>query len=221
MFTNKKNFLALVALCLAPLSCGSGSQSTDGPGVTPPDMVTSPDKRDMSMLPQNGTLVLNIAPMGIDMMVELDVDGDKMTMVKVGSANEITLKAGSHDVRLLAPGYGYAVPGYNWSGGDVSKWTITDLVVNADAKVNVSAILCRDLTGTWNTLDGPKDVDIAAFDGKCVSRGFSPIDFVISGDRLTANSSSGCEGTEAVLSEDALRIDIVCGGQTLTFTKVQ
>lgn len=179
-------FAALFALVLAPLACGPGNGND--PGAT--DMTKSSEKDDMATSPKMGTLVVNLAPMGKDMMVELEVDGMKMGAMPVGTSSRFTIPAGAHNVQIKSPGYGYAVHGYNWntSAGPVSGWVISNLMVSANAETEIKATLCRDLTGEWNTPDGVMNVSIGTNDGKCATFGFSPINFEIKGDDVCRNS---------------------------------
>ncbi len=70
---------------------------------------------------------------------------------------EITLPAGLYMFRLICPGFGYAVAGYEWKTNfyydeiqePVSDWVMPGKEIKANQTLTIKAVICRDLTGQW------------------------------------------------------------------------
>ena len=216
----------MAILCAALVGCSGGGMLPDmgGMGMSPDlangNMVGS---RDMTVAAP-GTLAISAMPMLPGMKVSVFVDQQMPVVMPTGAkATEIMVAAGTHDVRLTAPGYGYAVAGYAWdsSSQPVDQWTIQGLAIASTTKVEVKAILCRDLSGKWMTVDGPRDVSIASTkNGTCNTIGFSPFQFTVQGDSLTVGGNGACIGVRAQILNNGRQIEVDCGmGETYSFTK--
>ncbi|MBI4281113.1 hypothetical protein HY628_02870 [Candidatus Uhrbacteria bacterium] len=207
----ERKLLVALLLALAPLGCGEDN----GNPIVPPD--------DGMIGLKTGTLQVSVAPMERPAAVAVFVDKKEMSTMEPGKLATFTVPVGVHAVQVRCDGYGYAVPGFQWSTMDdpVTEWVAREIEVTENAQVAISATLCRDLTGRWNTPGaGISEVTLdTSRDGRCFANGFSPFGFEVLGDRVSTNGADWIP-----LLNEASRIEYDANGDGVPdyiFTRVE
>lgn len=215
-----------IMLSAALIGCSGGPSSGDASG----DMSTNTNVdmagpiADMAKVYPMGMIQVMVSPSMPGLKIELIVDSKMMGEVLTGMpSTPVAIIAGMHDVQLIAPGYGYAVAGYQWDtqGEPVTQWKMRDVAITTSTTVQIKATLCRDLAGKWVDDNGKFfDSYMISKDGACTA-GFPPFPFYVNGDKLTVAGDAGaCSGVDAQLLNSGNRITVDCGqGEIYGFTR--
>lgn len=222
-------FLCAMGVALLSLGCGGGDPG--GPDDCLDEACANEAEAEAEAeaesegQPTTGFLVATAQP-ALEGAVpfQLFVDGAMMVEVPTGGTEgRVEVPAGPHEVKIVCPGYGYAVAGYAWATGfqsTVSDWTMYDVLVGAGATTAINATVCRDLTGRWMREGGgaPDDITMVSRDGVCKSA-LPLFGLVVSGNTLTVDGEAdGCTGASVRLLENGRRIEVDCGGANGTET---
>lgn len=202
----------LFALCLAPLACGGG----DNTGPTDSGEGEAEAEGDGDVTPAMGTVLVNVEPaLASATPFQLVVDGVTMMSAPTGESAAVDVEAGRYDMKIVCPGYGYAVAGYEWCTDlrdsvcqPVSEWTMERVEVTANATVEITATVCRDLTG-WQCDCSPTAFYLYTQDGQCKAQS-DAIQLVVTGDTATVIPATwACDNVSAPISGG--RIEFDCG----------
>lgn len=205
----------ILMLCLAPLGCGGGEPSGPNEGESEGEAEGEGEGEAEAEGEAYGTILATAEPeIASSVPFQLVVDDQMMAEIPVGESGAIDVLAGSHDVKIVCPGYGYAVPGWSWGTSEnrgVADWIMRDLEVPENSTIEVNAVVCRDLTGTWDSAGEIREVRMDSEDGVCEAHGFSPFGLEIRGDLATVIGDTGCAGVTAPI-EGGNTITLDCGG---------
>jgi len=195
-------FLCVVGIALLPLGCGGATPSGSGESEAEAEAEGSHESEAEAEGNQlTGFIVATAEPaLAGGVPFQLFVDGTMMVSVATGGAEaraEVTAgRENRHKVKIVCPGYGYAVDGYTFYSDSqpVSDWEMRDVTIDAGATKTVNATVCRDLTGRWmfeNTPGAPSDVTMVSENELCGTSNMPAINFTIQGDTVRPGGGSG------------------------------
>jgi len=170
-------------IVMLPLSCGGTDDGTEGEAEAEAEAEAEGEaeaeaEAEAEGETGKGLLVVSAGPsLAGDPLVKLLINYVVETEFQAGGETQVEVDINPTPyVKLEIPGYGWAVPGYQFSG-DVNEWEINGLEIAENATVELHATLCRDLTGRWlyhGRVDTEENVTMEAdIDGHCATVGFS------------------------------------------------
>lgn len=212
-----KKWLFALMLLFPTAGCGGGNEGEPIEGE-------AENEAEAEGAPETGLLVVSVEPAlpAGTAPFQLYVDDLMMMQLPTGETAEVEVEAGEHDVRVVCPGYGYAVAGYEWAsdGEPVGDWDMENVLVQAEATVDIDATVCQDLTGHWMSDDGEDWpwVYIYTSAGSCFTSNF--FGFEVRGDEVAVQG--GASPWFPIL-ENGRRIEIDADGDgtpDYVFTRV-
>ena len=184
-------------IVMLPLSCGGTDDGTEGEAEAEAEAEAEGEaeaeaEAEAEGETGKGLLVVSAGPsLAGDPLVKLLINYVVETEFQAGGETQVEVDINPTPyVKLEIPGYGWAVPGYQFSG-DVNEWEINGLEIAENATVELHATLCRDLTGRWTDGVVTRDVTmLATEEGYCAAIGFPCGNVRVEGDSVRTSGDN-------------------------------